>query len=217
MTRRQERLWEQRVLLCRQSQRQAADREEGEQWRVKEHGFDRTRSWWRFEDDGAETRPDTTCWSSSCDRSAAIPEPTEAPSGAGSHWLSTRRCSRPTGSWKTLMLGKACNESPEAVDDEQERGGGRSLVPQQTALRAACSGDDGSTGGTGVAHNTAKVTRCGSRDSSEHAASSESAISSTPAKASSRQDRAEWSPGVSDWRSVWRSVGGQPREEDERR
>jgi hypothetical protein len=115
------------------------------------------------------------------------------------------------------MLGKACNESPEAVDDEQERGGGRSLVPQQTALRAACSGDDGSTGGTGVAHNTAKVTRCGSRDSSEHAASSESAISSTPAKASSRQDRAEWSPGVSDWRSVWRSVGGQPREEDERR
>jgi hypothetical protein len=128
MHQRQDKLWEQRVLLSRLSRLSELERNAVAKWREKQNGSSRAASWWSFNgaDDG--TRQNITYWNTS---SGQLEEQVRSETRMPDHddWSqlpSTRHYSSPTGSWKILGLGKSCNgpESPE----HNSRIGGR-VIP----------------------------------------------------------------------------------------
>ncbi|KAE9031694.1 hypothetical protein PR001_g10948 [Phytophthora rubi] len=115
MTRKQERLLEQRRRQHVRLLEQQASEDVDQQLRVRWHGETTVSSWWELADDDDGTRRDTTYWSSSYD-SHAVPmttmmntmTPPTTPRD-GCHSRSTTACSTGAESWKTLAVKKACD------------------------------------------------------------------------------------------------------------
>ncbi|KAE8905179.1 hypothetical protein PF003_g11129 [Phytophthora fragariae] len=115
MTRKQERLLEERRRQHVRLLEQQASADVDQQLRVRRHGETTVSSWWRSADDDG-TKRDTTYWSSSYG-SHAVPRaimmstltPTTTPRD-GCRSRSTTACLTTAGSSKTLAVEKACDE-----------------------------------------------------------------------------------------------------------
>ncbi|KAE8954610.1 hypothetical protein PR001_g32424 [Phytophthora rubi] len=110
MTRKQERLLEQRRRQHVRLLEQQASEDVDQQLRVRRHGETTVSSWWRSADDDDGTKRDTTYWSSSYG-SHAVPRaimmstltPTTTPRD-GYRSRSTTACLTPAESWPGVRL-----------------------------------------------------------------------------------------------------------------
>ncbi|OWZ01000.1 hypothetical protein PHMEG_00027692 [Phytophthora megakarya] len=110
VSRRHVRLLEQRRSWARREHEDAARTDVEHQWIVKTQRVDRTRVWWSCDADGDATPQDITCWSkSSRPYTTTSMEVTITRAGDGCPSLTTTAPSMPARSWKTLMVGMACN------------------------------------------------------------------------------------------------------------
>ncbi|KAE9360042.1 hypothetical protein PF008_g1962 [Phytophthora fragariae] len=126
MSRKTERLWEQRRLAWRLQQQQERQNAVDEQWRVRRQGDGRVQTWWSYDDERGATQPDNTSWSSRC-RAPYLQEPDERrrePS-VGSPSDNTTNYCRMDGSWKTRGLEKSCNSGAGSLDPTAADGDGR--------------------------------------------------------------------------------------------
>ncbi|KAE9100411.1 hypothetical protein PF007_g15527 [Phytophthora fragariae] len=115
MTRKHERLLEQRRRQHVRLLEQQASEDVAQQLRVRRHGETTVSSWWRSADDDDGTKRDTTYWSSSYG-SHAVPSaimmstlmPTTTPRD-GCRSRSTTAGLTPAELWNTLAVEKACD------------------------------------------------------------------------------------------------------------
>ncbi|KAE8876079.1 hypothetical protein PF003_g39782 [Phytophthora fragariae] len=112
MSRAQEKLLQQQLRLFKPRQQQAVIEAETEQWRTARDGESRVKYWWSFDAEDDATKQDTTSSGMTCDPCEMYEEKRRlmTKGAIGSASTSTKRCSMPAGSWKTLHVKKACNE-----------------------------------------------------------------------------------------------------------
>ncbi|KAE9008011.1 hypothetical protein PR001_g16816 [Phytophthora rubi] len=112
LSRAQEKLLQQRLQLSKQRQQQAVIEAETEQWRTARDSESKVKYWWSFDAEDDATKQGTTSSSMTFDPCEMYEEKRRlmTKGAIGSESTSTKRCSMPAGSWKSLHVKKACSE-----------------------------------------------------------------------------------------------------------
>eukprot|EP00644_Phytophthora_capsici_P012552 jgi/Phyca11/112783/e_gw1.23.245.1 len=123
MQRRQKKLWEQRRLTLTRRQREKHQNELREQFRVRTSVSSTVNLWWSCDDGNEETLQGNTSWKWSCnqlangERSGRRNDRALAKDEYGCRCESMRCSFKPTESWKTLSVEKACNRTCQSLDE----------------------------------------------------------------------------------------------------
>ncbi|KAG1708192.1 hypothetical protein DVH05_024874 [Phytophthora capsici] len=147
MQRRQERLWKQRRLTLTQRLRDDLKNERDEQFRTRTSKSNNVALWWSYGAEDEGTPQDSMFWRSNCDHCEAKAR-NEQRDGmtltmdeSGCHCESMTNSFKPTESWKTLRVEKACNRTILLTEDRMAVNGDRSDWDAGSAIQARHEGE----------------------------------------------------------------------------